>query len=259
VGDIVGRTWDLFFHRFLHVCIVVIVTGLLTLVALTVGLSWVALACWLMLQFATLEAAILVAVVGLFPALLPAAWIYVGQLVYLLKLARGHKVRWYDTLRGGPYVVHFLHAAVLIGLLALVGPVLGLVPSILVGTFFPSTGYVNGTLAVIGLFFGVFPAMVVRAVFAPAWYLMVERELKPVAALKASCRLIRGNFVPVMLVLALNMVVDMVAHFIPCGIGQLLATPFIAVLWTVTYLRLTGQPTVTFEYEPAAERVAAGD
>jgi hypothetical protein len=230
VGDIVGRTWDIFFHRFLRVMIVVIVTWLLTAVALTVGLSLDALAFWLVLQTVTLEAAILVALIGLFPALLPALWVYVGQLVYLLKLARGHRVRWYDVLRGGPYVVNFLHAAILIGLLALVGLILCVVPG-----------------------------MIVLAVFAPAWYLMVERELKPIAAMKTSWRLIRGNFVHILLVMAVNLGVATVAELVPCGVGQLFAVPFIALLWTVTYLRLTGQATVTYEYEPSAASAGAGD
>lgn len=230
VGDIVGRTWDILFHRFLRVMTVVIGTWLLMGVALVVGLLWNALGVWLTLQAATLEAAILVAIIGFFLALLPALWIYAGQMIYLLKLARGHEVRFRDVLRGGPYVLNFLHAAILIGLLTLIGLALCVVPG-----------------------------MVVLAVFAPTWYLMVERELKPVAAMKASWRLMRGNFVHILLVMAVNLGAATVAEMVPCGLGQILVTPFVALLWTVTYLRLTGQPTVTYQYKPKAPTPGAAD
>jgi hypothetical protein len=223
VGDIVGRTWDIFFHRFFEVLLVVLAVGLGTMVALAVGLSLDVLAFLLMLKIATPEAAILVAIVGFFPALLPAVWIQVGQVIYLLKLARGHKVKWHDLLRGGSYVVEYLHAAILIGLLTVVGLLLCFVPG-----------------------------MIVLAVLTPTWYLIVERELRPVAAMKAAWQLVRGNFVHILLVMAVHIGVTSLAELIPCGLGHLLATPFVALLWTVTYLRLTGQPTVTYEYGPSA-------
>ena len=67
-----------------------------------------ALAFWLLLKFATLEVAILVGFVGLFPAMLPAVWIFVGLFIYLIRLVRGHRARWRDLLRGGPFAVGYL-------------------------------------------------------------------------------------------------------------------------------------------------------
>jgi hypothetical protein len=70
--------------------------------------------------------------------------------------------------------------------------------------------------------------------------------------MKAARQLARGNVIHLLLVVALSFGLQSLAHLIPFGLGQLLTAPFIALLWTVTYLRLTGQPTVQYEYQPTA-------
>jgi hypothetical protein len=222
VGDIVGRTWDIFFHRFFELTLVVLATTLGSMVALAVGLALDALAFLALLWLGWLEAAILVFFVGLFPAALPAVWIHVGQVVYVLKLARGQKRTWRDLLRGGCYSTAYLHTMLITGLLMVPGLLLCLVPG-----------------------------LIILAVLTPAWYLVVERKLTPSQAIRAARQLARGNLLHLVLVMALWVGVESVGQLI--GPLYLLVLPFVGLLWTVTYLRLTGQSTVCYEYQPAGD------
>jgi uncharacterized membrane protein len=224
VGDIVSRTWDIYYHCFFRVVLVVCAAWLGTALALAVGLSLVASVFWLVLQVAPVEAASLVAVLVALPAVLPAVWINVGQLIFMIKLARGHQPDWSDLLRGGSCTLNYLHAAISLGLLLLLGVILCL-----------------------------FPALIVLAVFTPTLFLVVERGLEPGASMKAAWRLSHGNFLHLLLVATVHVGVESAGQLIPCGLGAVLTAPFITLLWTVTYLRLTGQPTVTYEYELRAE------
>jgi hypothetical protein len=218
-GDIVGRTWDIYYHRFLRLVFVGWLAMMVCAAAITVGLSLDFLAFWLLLKFTTLEVAILVGFVGLFPAMLPAVWIFVGLFIYLIRLVRGHRARWRDLLRGGPFAVVYLKSALSIGLLTMLGFLLCVVPGLLV-----------------------------MAVFIPALFLIVERDMRPGQAMRTAQRLTRGNLLQLFLVAGVHVGVESLSHLIPCGLGWLLSVPFVTLLWTVTYLRLTGQPTVQYKY-----------
>jgi hypothetical protein len=222
VGDILGRTWDIFFHRFFELTLVVLVATLGSLVALAVGLAVDLLVFWGLLQLASLEVAILVLLIGLFPAVLPAIWIHVGQVVYVLKLARGQKRTWRDLLRGGCYSTTYLHCSLVIALLVF-----------------------------LGLLLCVVPGLIILTVLSPAWYLVVERKLTPSEGIRGARQLARGNLTHLVLVMAIWVAVESVGQLI--GPFYLLVLPFVTLLWTVTYLRLTGQPTICYEYQTDAD------
>jgi len=98
-------------------------------------------------------------------------------------------------------------------------------------------------LTVLGTAACIVPGVWLAVVLAPWLFLIVDRQARPREAFTASRRLTAGNRTALLLVLAVHAGVLMLAQAIPLGIGHLFATPFLALLWAVAYLRLTGQAT----------------
>jgi len=214
LGDVVGRTWDVYYRNLWTLIAVVFLAGAGSAVAAIVGLAYDAAVVWLLLQLGWFEAAVLAGILLLIPLLMPAVWIHVGQVVYVRRMARGQRAELADLLRGGPMTVHYFKAALLLMLLTVLGTAACIVP-------------------------GVWLAVVL----APWLFLIVDRQARPREAFTASRQLTAGNRTALLLVLAVHAGVLMLAQAIPLGIGHLFATPFLALLWAVAYLRLTGQAT----------------
>jgi len=71
-------------------------------------------------------------------------------------------------------------------------------------------------------------------------YLIIDRNLGAIAALKESAQITRGNKMTIFAIGVLLVLLILVG-MLPCLLGLLIVGPYSSVLITVMYLRMTGQ------------------
>ncbi len=226
VGDVFGRSWTILKANF-GMCL----------------LTWFVV--WLISCGVNMVAGI-IPILGLVAAILFGLWIGIGQALFFLKTARGQRAELGDIFTGGPYFANVLLAELL-----LIGIVFGVllvsvVPLLLIGLAISeeaavALGIAGGVIAFIALVY-------VMLAFSQFFYLIIDRNVGPVEALKMSKELTQGNKLTLVWIGILCFLLTIVA-MIPCGLGLLVAAPYFAVMYAVIYLAMTGQPT-------AADRLA---
>ena len=141
-------------------------------------------------------------------------WLGIGQAIYFLKIARGQRAELGELFTGGPYFLRILGASILFGLAYLVGLILCIVPGIIIGLM-----------------------------FSQYYYLILDRKVGVIDSLNISKDIMVGNKMTLFLIGLIGVVVTILVAVFTCLIGLLVAIPFFALLWPVTYLAITGQPT----------------
>ena len=146
--------------------------------------------------------------------LLFVAWTSAGLYILLLKIARGQPANIGDVFSGGKYYVPMLVTMLIFTLATQIGFLLLIIPGI-----------------IIFLMFGQYV------------YLIVDRNLGIVESLEMSKEITQGNKMTIFLIgLVCGGLV--IVGAIPCFLGWLVVFPYMALLHTVVYLTMTGQPTV---------------
>ena len=140
------------------------------------------------------------------------AWIYIGQTIFLLQLARGESPSIGVVFSGARHVLPVVLASILWSLASGLGMVACIVPGV-----------------------------ILYLMLSQFYMLIIDRGVGIIESLKLSARITNGNKVALLLLVLLAIGAGMVAAFVPCGIGQMFATPLIALLWITAYLRMTGQ------------------
>lgn len=162
------------------------------------------------------------------PNLIFSTWLEGGLAVYLLKIARGQDPSIADVFSGGAWYMPLLGARALLWLICLVGFLLCLVPGI-----------------IFGLMYGQY------------FYLIVDRRLSASDSFGMSGKLTNGNKLHVF-VLHLATVGVALLGWAACCIGIFPAVGYIQLMWAVTYLAISGQPTVDqWLNQPAAGQQTA--
>ncbi|HWB09592.1 MAG TPA: hypothetical protein VG826_10220 [Pirellulales bacterium] len=150
-------------------------------------------------------------------------WLELGMAIYMLKTARGESAGIGDLFAGGPYW-----------------------PAAILARFLYFLGIVVGSVLLI------VPGIIVALMFSQYMYLIIDRREGPLDALGTSYRLTNGSkghlFILGIAVIGVNML-----GFLACCVGIFPALGFVALMWAVAFLAMTGQPTVDAILEqPAA-------
>ena len=272
VGDVFGRTWEIFKSQ-LGMCLAVVLVAWL----LPVGVSWV------INMFAQVAGVVsrtpaippLVQVVTMIPLQLFTLYLYWGMIRMLLKIARGQRFEFGELFAYRPQFWPFLGVVLLLGLAYfLAGTVLGFPTFIAVMVLsqpVPGPGMVAAVFSAIGLALlaGSIPALVVGLFFAQAPYLVLDREVPVFESFGVSKNLMLGNKGTLLLIWLLEIGLTIIGVFpacialfamtaMPLGLRVILAlllvciglfavVPFLRLLDVVTYMTLIGDKGITMQ------------
>jgi hypothetical protein len=256
VGRTLSRSWQVFTSNFPLVMGVVllayllmnIVTAVVVFVAaMLAGVVGAALSEAMDDPVAGVGAAIVIVLVGVLAAMPFVAWLYAGQSIVLLKLARGQRAQFSDLFRGGKHVLAMFAAGFMMLLIYLMPQLpLGigqLVPALAAYFKFEIPGAaliaVQLLTSVLGLVLFVFSILLLlrRSMFP---FVIVDKNIAGQDSLAISARLTTGNLAAVFglyLVASLAMMLGLVA----VGIGFLFAYPWAMTLYAVTFVDMAGE------------------
>ena len=175
-------------------------------------------------------------------------WLWSGAVSYSLAIVRGEqppvsvlfsgmKNFWRILITGANIVVIQLCVVFVILVVTCVPPILYFAlnpqdPGVFLGVL---------TLLWIVAFVAIFfTSILIGLMFCLSYFFVVDRQLGPVEAMKSSYRYVRADFWKVLGAFLLILVCSMVANMIPM-VGMFLITPVSLCLYTVLYLKITGQ------------------
>lgn len=178
-------------------------------------------------------------------------WIYAGEIMMVLAIARGEEAPVSLLFKGWKYFWRIvLVCANRTILLMIVWFIITLV------TFFPVLYYVaalgpSGTPSTIGMIFVVLEVVLgftlltvctlyISAVFMLSDFFVVDRNQGAIEAMRSSYIFVRPHFWKVLGTIFLLMAIGCVAGFIPV-VGSFLLIPVSIMVWAVLYLKATGQ------------------
>ncbi|MEE8451449.1 MAG: hypothetical protein V3R99_06015 [Thermoguttaceae bacterium] len=218
--DVFSRTWTIFKEQWGACLAAFVVIALINIVLQT------PLRIYQEIVFArfTLEG-LAILLLGYVILNLITLWITLGQALYFLKIARGQPANLSDLFAGGPYYVRALFAGILGGILIGFGYALLIIPGI-----------------------------ILALMFSQYKLLIVDRNVGIIDSLSISKDLMVGNKLTLFLILLVAGVVGSMIVLLTCFTGLLVVGPFMMLLFPVTYLAITGQPTADqIVYGPPAE------
>ncbi len=155
---------------------------------------------------------LVVVVIGTFVL---ALWLRIGAMIAFLKIARGEPADVKDLFSGRPYLGRVVGASLVIGLMVLGGYLLCIVPGIILALMYSET-----------------------------LYLIVDRDMRVGQALACSRQITRGNKAMLLLIGLVAALVGGAIMQVSGGLAMLIVYPAFSVIGAVTYLVMTGQPTV---------------
>ena len=148
-------------------------------------------------------------------------WLTAGLMLYLLRIARGEPAHFGQIFEAGPLVIPASIASVAYALICTLGLIACIVPGIVLGL----TYWMSLTL-------------------------VVDARLGVADAFRTSQQVTNNNKWSLAGIWAISIGLA-VAGGLACGVGLVLTMPFVAVLQTVTYLAMTGQPIAVTPVVPA--------
>jgi uncharacterized membrane protein len=162
-------------------------------------------------RFSGVGGALLSGVFALVAALIQAVFVRVA-----LEVTRGRRAGFADFFTftdAGPVVITAL-------ILAVVNLVLGFIP-----------------------FFGNLLSLVVSFLTMFVYYVLLDRKVAPVDAIRASIQLVSGNLGTVVLFFLITVAI-WIGAAITCGLGLIVAVPWVLLSTTYLYRRLNGEQVV---------------
>jgi len=139
-------------------------------------------------------------------------WLGIGHIIFLLKLVRGQNAEVTDIFSGTPFFLSTLGAAIVFGVVYLLGAIACLIP---------------------GLY--------VLAMWWPFIYLIVDQNAGAMDSLSKAREITTGNKLSAVVLFLAAMGLT-VAGLLAMCIGVLFVAPYLSLMWCVAYLRMTGQP-----------------
>jgi uncharacterized membrane protein len=141
-------------------------------------------------------------------------WLTCGQLIFFVKIARGQQAEVSDIFSGGPFFFKALGANILVTL-----------------------------CIVLGLLLLIVPGIILAIMFSQYFYLIVDRNAGVIDSMNLSSEVTKGNKFVLFVLAILAALGTGLVTLLTCGIGFFAAMPFLALLYAVAYLSMTGQPT----------------
>ncbi|QDU36674.1 hypothetical protein Mal4_09620 [Maioricimonas rarisocia] len=209
-GEILTRTFELFGRNFgllVTAGAVELVIGIVAIVVVAVP----ALLTAAMLWDGTPVALFVAAIVWICGFAVATSWLAVGHFRFYLKLARGEEATLADLLQAGPIAGRMTALNILFGI-----------------------------LTIVGLMMCVIPGLFVMLVYWPYGRLLVERNLPGFTAFEASRGVTRGHLATSLVLVFTAIGATVACNVIPLGV--VISVPFIGLLFSVAYLRMTRQP-----------------
>jgi len=154
----------------------------------------------------------LLSYIGIFAV---STFVLTGIAIYFLKIARGQDASIGDLFTGGPYFASTLGAYLLVTIITIVGFMLLVVP---------------GVIAILML--------------SQFLMLIVDQRVGAIDSLTLSRQITSGNKVTLFLMWLLVGFVGLLITLFTCGLGALFVAPFQFLMMAVSYLMMTGQPTI---------------
>ncbi len=238
LGDVLNRTWEIYKSQLGMVILVVFAVA-----AINWGASMISSIILQAVNAAANDPGVFISLQALFQIVLMVfqIWLGLGQLRFMLKIARGQPAEFTDIFTGGPFVLTAVLGSLVIGL----GILAMLLPfAVIPGIAWLATNDKDVTLFA-GLGAGVLAMPVLIFIglsisqFQP---LIVDRQLGVMDSLRTSNEIMSGNrlmmFVLVIVLGLLNMV-----GLLACCIGALFTGAYSGLAIAVMYLIITGQPT----------------
>jgi phage FluMu protein Com len=142
----------------------------------------------------------------------PSLWLSLGLFTYLLKIARGEVALFGDVFSGGPYLLPAIGAFLIMYICVVIGFILLIIPGI-----------------------------IVALMLSQAFLMLIDQNAGVIDSLRMSMQVTRGNKLTLFALGLVTMVIVLVVSIFTCGIGYFFVTPFVSLLFVVTYLSMTGQ------------------
>jgi uncharacterized membrane protein len=162
-------------------------------------------------------------------ALASSVWLTLGLHAYLLRVARGEQATAADFFGQGPQVIPGMLAMLCVTVAVAIGTCMLVVPGVILGLMLSQ--FLN---------------------------VMVDRHVGVVDSLRLSMRATDGNKVTLFLLWLLMAGINSIAASLTCGLSSLVVAPFLALLGSVAYLAMTGQPTAVEEAVEQERQLGAG-
>lgn len=148
------------------------------------------------------------------PSNLFSIFLTCGQTMIMLKLARGEQATLGELFGGGRFFLRMVLCSIIFGIAVVLGIILCIVPGI-----------------------------IVALALSPFAMVLIGEDLPGIESLSRAWELTKGNRLT-LLVLGFAGTGIAILGLLACGVGLLVAIPLIAMMNTVAYLRMSGQPTV---------------
>jgi hypothetical protein len=239
LGDVLSRSWTIFQSQFGMVVLGVFLAGLINAVP-----QWFANGLIAVLEITQVDPVLVMTlrVVLTLAFWLFQIWVTLGELAYLLHIARGGRPEIGMLFTGSRYFVSGLLATLLFFLMLLAVTALFQGPA---GIVYLVTGNQDQALIalLIGLPFFTIAAIWISMTFSYFQLAIVDRQCGPLEALSLSRQFTRGNKLTVF-ALFIVMIGLGFAGFLACCIGAIFTTAYsMLAVFPVAWLCMTGQPT----------------
>jgi phage FluMu protein Com len=161
--------------------------------------------------------------VGWIASMAVGMWIQMGVLRMLLKIARGQEVTFNELLvTDAQLVLPFIGASLLVAISVWIGILLCIVPGV-----------------------------ILALMFSQAQLLIVDRGVGVMDSLNTSKDITNGHKMELFVIWLVAGLGAILATLVTCGLGIVVAAPFLMLMMVVVYLTLTGQPTAEQLQPPA--------
>jgi phage FluMu protein Com len=155
-----------------------------------------------------------------------ATFFWIGMIRFMLQIARGEPAEFGTLFSGGPWYLY--------------GVALQIITTLAVG---------------FGFLLLIVPGIILALMFSQAMFMLVDQDSDIMGSLRLSIEATKGNKLTLLGLYIVAGAIALVITVLTCGLGALLAMPFMMLLSAVIYLGVTGQSTVLDgPAEPAVER-----
>ena len=215
LGDIFSRTWAIFKSQF-GMCILVGLVFVLAVFGIYFVIAMVTLGVTLVTR--SQEIGTLFNVLGRIVGQVVQIYLQMGLMRIFLKVARGQDFSVGEMFAGGPLLLPFLGASILVGLAVVAGFICCIVPGV-----------------------------IVALMFSQVQYLVLDRQTPVFDSFGVSRKLMVGNKATLFVIGLVASVLLLIVTVCTCGLGYFAALPWFQLMTAVVYLTLIGEPTVRLQ------------
>lgn len=234
VGDVFSTAWEIT-KRNLGFLVAVIIVSFVAGLLFGIPASFVSSVAQMQQQNGQHGVALGLFLFSLFWQILAAVFgvfLACGQTMIQLKLARGEQAELGELFRGMRFLLRMVMCNVVLFFLGVACFVPFLITVLVSRDIAP---FVALASFVVVIYFSI--------AFEPFPFVLVAEDTPGIAAISRAWQLTNGNRLTLLL-LAIVQVLVLVLGVLACCVGLLVAWPFVSMMLTVAYLRMSGQPTV---------------